>query len=98
MFLRNIVEHMAHPDILDPEQKYLNSIHCGLVEAYILGPYGFNFHAEHHLFPTIPSPRLYRIIHRLKNIPYFKENIVVYPSYFFPLSQIARGHYDRTPH
>ena len=75
MGVRSIGEHAEHSEIDDPEQRFLNSIYCNAVEQFFFSPLSFNFHAEHHLFPNIPTWRLPEISARLRQLPYFREHV-----------------------
>lgn len=81
MGVRSIVEHAARKDLDDPEIRFINSIHCNQIEAFFLGPMHFNYHAEHHLFPKIPSWRWLYLKNSLTNHADFQSGVVIHKSY-----------------
>ena len=82
MGLRNISEHAEQNSFDCAEQRFLNSIYCGATERFFIGPLGFNFHAEHHLFPSIPTLKLRDVSPLLKGHPWFEEHVRSRSSYF----------------
>ncbi|HEX2233189.1 MAG TPA: fatty acid desaturase [Thermoleophilaceae bacterium] len=63
--LRSFVEHA----ITDGEEAVhgnrLITIRSNLLERALVSPYFMNYHAEHHLLPSVPAPRLRALQHRL---------------------------------
>lgn len=58
MGVRALAEHLPFPG---PEgTRYLTTFDAGPLERLLLAPLGFQYHAEHHLLPSIPSWRLWR--------------------------------------
>jgi fatty acid desaturase len=81
--VRSISEHWAKDECCDPEVKFLNSMYCNRVERFLFGPYYFNYHAEHHLFPSIPSWKLPGLSQKLRNHPEFQKSVLEHGSYLF---------------
>jgi fatty acid desaturase len=81
--IRSISEHWSKEGEFDPEVKYLNSIYCNKVERFLFGPYYFNYHAEHHLFPSIPSWKLASLSQKVKQHPEFRRSVSEHKSYIF---------------
>jgi fatty acid desaturase len=78
---RTLVEHASRPALLDPDMKYLNTIHCSKLEAFFFGPLGFNFHGEHHLFSQIASWKLAPVAEKLRERNLYRQDMKVYSSY-----------------
>ena len=63
--IRSFVEH-AITDSEEPEHgNRLITIKSFFLERAILSPYNMNYHAEHHLLPSVPAPRLKELQERL---------------------------------
>lgn len=63
--VRSFVEH-AVTDREKPEHaNRLITIKSNWVERFLVAPYAMNYHAEHHLLPSVPAPRLIRLRGRL---------------------------------
>lgn len=88
--VRSFVEH-AITDAEAPEHSNrLITIHSNLLERGLLAPYGMNYHAEHHLVPSVPAPRLKRLQRRLssrEDLP----SLLVRPSYMRALLRYSRS-------
>lgn len=63
--VRSFVEHA----ITDREQlahaNRLITIRSNLLERALISPYFMNYHAEHHILPAVPAPRLRKLQQRL---------------------------------
>jgi fatty acid desaturase len=81
MGLRNFAEHAEQPEKTIPEEHYLNSIYCNRVEEFFFSPLCFNYHAEHHLFPGVPTWRLPKLSRELRTLPYFTEHVRMHDSF-----------------
>ena len=55
---RSYGEHAITPDEKVANGNRLISTLASPVELYFLAPYNMNYHAEHHLHPFVPAPRL----------------------------------------
>jgi fatty acid desaturase len=57
--VRSFVEHAVTDDELrGPHGNRLITIESNLLERALVSPYNMNYHAEHHLAPSVPAPRL----------------------------------------
>jgi fatty acid desaturase len=63
--LRSFVEHAITDDELPRHSNRLITIRSNFLERFLVAPYGMNYHAEHHLLPTVPAPRLGKLHKRL---------------------------------
>lgn len=63
--VRSFVEHAVTEAEMDKHANRLITIPSNLIEREFLAPYGMNYHAEHHLLPSVPAPRLRRLQRRL---------------------------------
>jgi len=89
--IRSISEHWANEQQLDCEARYLNSVYCNRIERFLFAPYYFNYHAEHHFFPSIPSWRLPKLSKVLRNHSEFRRGVVEHNSYIFFLCEYYRN-------
>lgn len=63
--LRNVAEHTLLRDVGDPELSRYRTILCGIFERFFFAPMNFNYHAEHHFYPSIPYyhlPEAHRLL------------------------------------
>lgn len=63
--LRTFVEHAITDAEATTHANRLITIRSNLLERSLLSPYFMNYHAEHHLVPSVPAPRLRRLQQRL---------------------------------
>jgi fatty acid desaturase len=78
---RNVAEHTQLRDLGDRELSRLRTFRSNPVEKFFLAPLGFNFHAEHHIYPAVQYFRL-RELHRLLAADArYAEAIDLQPSY-----------------
>lgn len=56
--VRSFCEHALTDEERDPLSAPMVSVHANWLEAFVFSPYNLQYHAEHHLFPGIPGPRL----------------------------------------
>jgi fatty acid desaturase len=63
--LRSFVEHAITEDESEAHANRLITIHSNLLERGLLSPYNMNYHAEHHILPSVPAPRLKLLQRRL---------------------------------
>lgn len=66
-FLRGFVDHaLLSSDAESPAEKRLVTVlHVNLLERAFLASFDFNYHGEHHLFPSVPHyylPELHRLL------------------------------------
>lgn len=64
--VRSFAEHAISDDETPEHSNRLITIKSNVVERFFVAPYGMNYHAEHHLLPTVPAPRLKRLQKRLE--------------------------------
>lgn len=75
--LRNLAEHLT----LEGDTTRYRTIRCGWIEQFLFAPMYFNFHAEHHLFPSVTFSHLPEL-HRLLNVdPYYRRHVSVTNGY-----------------
>lgn len=65
--VRSFVEHAVTDDEMPAHANRLITIRSNFIERFLVAPYGMNYHAEHHLLPTVPAPRLRRLHERLSD-------------------------------
>jgi fatty acid desaturase len=63
--VRSFVEHAITDDEVPAHSNRLITIHSNWIERALVAPYSMNYHAEHHLLPSVPAPRLRRLQQRL---------------------------------
>jgi fatty acid desaturase len=71
--LCHLIRSFAEHAIADPESEAhanrLITIHSNPLERGLVSPYYMNYHAEHHLLPSVPAPRLRALRGRLSSRP-----------------------------
>jgi fatty acid desaturase len=85
--IKDLVEHEGIPDVMSyctPSR----STNRNWLERIFIDPLGVGFHAEHHLYPSIPFYNLPQVHQRLKEYP---QLIPVYPSYWQALRGMVKG-------
>ena len=78
--LRSFVEHAITESESEAHSNRLITIRSNLLERAIVAPYYMNYHAEHHILPAVPAPRLAELQHRISARP-DAPTILVRPSY-----------------
>lgn len=63
--VRSFTEHAVTDAELERHDNRLITIRSNLLERFLLSPYFMNFHAEHHLLPAVPAPRLKQLQERV---------------------------------
>jgi fatty acid desaturase len=86
MGIRSMVEHAEKEMVTDPETRFTNTIHCGELEGFFFGPLRFNYHAEHHLFPKVPSWRWPSLKDQFSRHAAFRSVVRVHRSYIGSLA------------
>jgi fatty acid desaturase len=56
--MRSFVEHAITDTEKAEHSNRLITIRSNLMERFLLSPYNMNLHAEHHIVPSVPAPRL----------------------------------------
>ena len=78
--LRSFVEHAITDSEAGAHSNRLITIRSNLLERALVSPYYMNYHAEHHILPAVPAPRLAELQHRLAARP-DAPTVLVRPSY-----------------
>jgi fatty acid desaturase len=81
MAVRLMGEHTTRGDEVPEEVRYLVTLPCHPIERALFAPLGFNYHAEHHLFPWVPWHRLGALHERLMADPEYRQLVEVRPGY-----------------
>ena len=81
---REFCEHVVAPD---PPHR-LKSFRLPVWQSFIVGPVGFAYHAEHHLYPTIPY---YRLPQLAKGCVQTGSEFELHRSYFDVLRSVRRS-------
>lgn len=63
--VRSFVEHAVTDDEMGRHHNRLITIRSNFLERGLVSPYFMNYHAEHHLMPSVPAPRLRKLQARL---------------------------------
>ncbi len=63
--LRSFVEHAITDSETKTHGNRLITIRSNLLERALVAPYYMNYHAEHHILPAVPAPRLAELQHRI---------------------------------
>jgi fatty acid desaturase len=63
--IRSFVEHAITEAETTEHSNRLITIRSNLLERGLVAPYFMNYHAEHHLLPAVPAPRLKRLQRRI---------------------------------
>ena len=67
--IRSFVEHAITERESERHANRLITIRSNWFERAFLSPYYMNYHAEHHLLPSVPAPRLRKLQTRLAGTP-----------------------------
>lgn len=79
LYVRDVGEHFG---MASPGYGNSRTVVAGLFERVLIAQNGVNFHAEHHLFPSVPFFRLSRLHQALMNSPEYREHAVITQGYF----------------
>jgi fatty acid desaturase len=88
--VRSFVEHAITDDEMPEHGNRLITIPAPFVERFMVAPYWMNYHAEHHLLPSVPAPRLKLLHKRLEgrdDVP----PVLIRPSYSQALRRYVRA-------
>jgi fatty acid desaturase len=88
--LRSYAEHAITPDETPGHANRLITIRSNPLERALVSPYWMNLHAEHHLLPSVPAPRLRRLRRRLAGEPALPP-LLERPSYAAALRRCLGG-------
>ena len=88
LYLREVAEHHAMPKRgLEAARTMLS----GPVESFLIGPHAVGFHAEHHLYPSVPFCRLPQLHRLLSERAGYESHAVVTRGYFTGLLSEVSG-------
>lgn len=90
--VRSFTEHAVTPDEQAEHEDRLVTTTSNPVERFCLAPYNMNYHAEHHLHPFVPAPRLPEVRRRMAGDE-AAASVLVRRSYLGSL----RDHYRALP-
>ncbi len=65
--IRNFAEHAVTEPEMTTNGNRLITIRSNPLERGLIAPFNMNFHAEHHLLPSVPAPRLPELQKRLES-------------------------------
>ena len=65
--VRSFVEHAVTDDEMAAHSNRLITVRGGLIERNLISPYYMNYHAEHHILPSVPAPRLKGLQSKLRS-------------------------------
>ena len=78
LYLRDMGEHFGMPALgVDGSRTVI----AGWLERLVIAPNGVNFHAEHHLYPSVPFFRLYRLHQILIKDAGYRDTAVITHGY-----------------
>lgn len=83
--IRLYYEHFNFPERKEYQTR---TLHLSKVSAFFLSPYGLGYHAEHHLFPSIPFYHLRKLHTELVHQEDFLNGVEVEKSYFSMLKKL----------
>jgi fatty acid desaturase len=63
--VRSFVEHAITESETEQHANRLITIRSNFIERALVAPFGMNYHAEHHILPSVPAPRLKQFQKRL---------------------------------
>ena len=86
--VRSYVEHAITSSETEEHSNRLITIKSNWLERAFLSPYYMNYHAEHHLLPSLPAPRLRELQERLVGNPDVPP-VLVRPSYGGAIRHVA---------
>ena len=92
LYLRDIGEHygMSAPGILGSR-----TVLAGWVERLLIAQNGVNFHAEHHLFPSVPFFRLKRLHRQLMQLQTYSDHALITRGYLSGLiDEVSRPQHN----
>ena len=90
-FLRAFADHarLAVDPAAPREGRLITISHQLLWERLFVAPFQFNFHAEHHLYPSIPHQYLPRLHEMIKNGDAYQRQCIVRRNYCLSFGLLA---------
>lgn len=73
MAVRLMGEHTSRGKDYADDVRYLVTLPCSRLERLLFAPLGFNYHAEHHLFPYIPWYHLQKLHKTLMKLAEYRR-------------------------
>jgi fatty acid desaturase len=82
-FLRGFVDHARLPDdsSTNSAERLVTVLHANFLERAFLAPYDFKYHAEHHMFPSVPHYYLHKLHEILQADENYRSRYLTRPSY-----------------
>lgn len=82
-FLRGFVDHARLPDDSagNSAERLVTVLHANFLERAFLAPYDFKYHAEHHMFPSVPHYYLHDLHTILQADESYRSRYLTRPSY-----------------
>jgi len=96
LYLRDVGEHYGMPE---PGIEASRTVLVGPLEGFLIAPHAVGFHAEHHLYPSVPFCRLHRLHEALRDRPEYKAKALVTRGYLRGLlGETAGGQHHAAEH
>ena len=75
-----------------PEDKAFQTrtVRLNMIEQFIFSPHNLGFHAEHHIYPSVPFYRLGKLHKNLMTNTHYEKNIVVNKSYLDVIKEYVK--------
>lgn len=82
-FLRGFVDHARLPDdnAANSAARLVTVLNANFLERAFLAPYDFKYHAEHHMFPSVPHYYLHELHTILQADESYRNRYLTRPSY-----------------
>ncbi|MFN8554479.1 MAG: fatty acid desaturase family protein [Candidatus Obscuribacterales bacterium] len=82
-FLRGFVDHARLPDdsAANSAERLVTVLNANFLERAFLAPYDFKYHAEHHMFPSVPHYYLHELHTILQADETYRSRYLTRPSY-----------------
>lgn len=95
LYVRDVSEHFGMPSEGIAGARTMLSNRAGRL---LICPHGINFHAEHHLFPSVPFHHLKSLHEALRKDDYYRRHAVIAHGYLTGLvAQLAKTHNAPSP-
>lgn len=78
LYLRDVGEHFGMPS---RGLEAARTLVTGPVEGFLIAPHSVGYHAEHHLYPSVPFFRLRQLHEILRGMPGYAQHAVVTRGY-----------------
>jgi fatty acid desaturase len=95
LYVRDVGEHLGLPSAGIANSR---TVKAGWLERFLIAQNGVNFHAEHHLYPSVPFFRLDALHDALMRDANYRAQAVVTQGYFSGLvEEVTRRHNQTHP-